>query len=290
MEWYEVVEGDHSLWEGVSEPYKHTIRAFLVYFHSQIQRHSTERFNFRNGSVGESSCSLGDPGTETSWGDCGSRGQEELLCVECGVVSLSRTPRCPQGVCRLSFLLGMVTAICRACSRCQPGAQRLHKRRAAAVSKLHAAYRLILLHRRWAILLGPGSCHLPVQQSNMHPRGLSRCQPIAQSLYMEKSSGTCCMQATSSLRAPGYSSGPWRPPYSCSAGWHASQRAPLCYRPSAPRSASRWAPRWPMEPSFAAKTRSATRPRQVSAIWSPDMCLFPSSQLLSWPEAGGSAC
>ena len=51
-EWYEVVEGDHSLWEGVSEPYKHTIRAFLVYFHTQIQRHSTERFNFRNGSVG----------------------------------------------------------------------------------------------------------------------------------------------------------------------------------------------------------------------------------------------
>lgn len=57
MEWYEVVEGDHSLWQGVSEPYKHTIRAFLVYFHSQIQRHSTERFNFRNGSVGERSCS-----------------------------------------------------------------------------------------------------------------------------------------------------------------------------------------------------------------------------------------
>ncbi|CAK0784396.1 hypothetical protein CVIRNUC_007600 [Coccomyxa viridis] len=51
-EWYEVVEGDHSLWDGVSEPYKHTIRAFLVYFHTQIQRHSTERFNFRNGSVG----------------------------------------------------------------------------------------------------------------------------------------------------------------------------------------------------------------------------------------------
>ncbi len=58
MEWYEVVEGDHSLWQGVSEPYKHTIRAFLVYFHSQIQRHSTERFNFRNGSVGESLCPL----------------------------------------------------------------------------------------------------------------------------------------------------------------------------------------------------------------------------------------
>lgn len=52
-DWYEVVEGDHALWKGVSEPYKHTIRAFLVYFHTQILRHSTERFNFRNGSVGK---------------------------------------------------------------------------------------------------------------------------------------------------------------------------------------------------------------------------------------------
>ncbi len=56
-DWYEVVEGDHALWRGVSEPYKHTIRAFLVYFHTQILRHSTERFNFRNGSVGELSSS-----------------------------------------------------------------------------------------------------------------------------------------------------------------------------------------------------------------------------------------
>ncbi|KAK9811414.1 hypothetical protein WJX72_003619 [[Myrmecia] bisecta] len=51
-EWYQIVEGDHALWAGISEAYKHTIRAFLVYFHTQIQRHSTERFNFRNGSVG----------------------------------------------------------------------------------------------------------------------------------------------------------------------------------------------------------------------------------------------
>ncbi len=51
-EWYAVVEGDHALWAGVSEPYKHTIRAFLVYFHTQILRHSSERFNFCNGSVG----------------------------------------------------------------------------------------------------------------------------------------------------------------------------------------------------------------------------------------------
>ena len=51
-EWYEIVEGDHALWDGVSEPYKHTIRAFLVHFHTQILRNSSERFNFRNGSVG----------------------------------------------------------------------------------------------------------------------------------------------------------------------------------------------------------------------------------------------
>lgn len=52
-EWYEIVEGQHQLWEGVSEPYKHTIRAFLVHFHTQILRASSERFCFRNGSVGQ---------------------------------------------------------------------------------------------------------------------------------------------------------------------------------------------------------------------------------------------
>ena len=52
-EWAEILEGQHALWEGVSEPYKHTIRAFLVHFHTQILRHSTERFNFLNGSVGK---------------------------------------------------------------------------------------------------------------------------------------------------------------------------------------------------------------------------------------------
>jgi len=82
-EWYDIVEGDHGLWsvscceysfiimldkvllislfdhsytcnvmQGVSEPYKHTIRAFLVHFHVNILRHSTERFSFQSGSVG----------------------------------------------------------------------------------------------------------------------------------------------------------------------------------------------------------------------------------------------
>eukprot|EP00208_Stichococcus_sp_RCC1054_P005366 CAMPEP_0206142102 /NCGR_PEP_ID=MMETSP1473-20131121/15574_1 /ASSEMBLY_ACC=CAM_ASM_001109 /TAXON_ID=1461547 /ORGANISM="Stichococcus sp, Strain RCC1054" /LENGTH=694 /DNA_ID=CAMNT_0053536961 /DNA_START=76 /DNA_END=2156 /DNA_ORIENTATION=- len=51
-EWHDLVEGQHALWGGMSDPYKHTIRAFLVHFHSAILRHSSERFNFRNGSVG----------------------------------------------------------------------------------------------------------------------------------------------------------------------------------------------------------------------------------------------
>jgi len=51
-EWNEIVEGEHSLWDGIGEPYKHTIRAFLVHFHFQLLRHTTERFGFKNGSVG----------------------------------------------------------------------------------------------------------------------------------------------------------------------------------------------------------------------------------------------
>lgn len=53
IEWNEIVDGEHHLWKGVSEPYKHTIRAFLVYFNTQIQRQATERFILKNGSVGE---------------------------------------------------------------------------------------------------------------------------------------------------------------------------------------------------------------------------------------------
>ena len=52
LEWYTIVEGDAQLWAGVSEPYKHVIRAFLVHFHSAIMRHSSESFDFCNGSIG----------------------------------------------------------------------------------------------------------------------------------------------------------------------------------------------------------------------------------------------
>lgn len=33
---YRIVEGEHSLWNGVSQPYSETIRAFLVYFQNQV--------------------------------------------------------------------------------------------------------------------------------------------------------------------------------------------------------------------------------------------------------------
>jgi hypothetical protein len=52
LEWYAIVEGDHPLWEGVSQPYKHVIRAHLLHFHHQILGHASERFNFCNGSIG----------------------------------------------------------------------------------------------------------------------------------------------------------------------------------------------------------------------------------------------
>jgi hypothetical protein len=51
-EWYNIVEGDHQLWQGIGEPYKHTIRAFLVHFHTLVLKQSTTRFSFQNGSVG----------------------------------------------------------------------------------------------------------------------------------------------------------------------------------------------------------------------------------------------
>lgn len=51
-EWLSIVEGDHDLWESVSEPYKDTIRAFLVHFQHQILCHASAKFAFENGSVG----------------------------------------------------------------------------------------------------------------------------------------------------------------------------------------------------------------------------------------------
>ncbi|XP_077252199.1 maternal effect embryo arrest 18 [Tasmannia lanceolata] len=51
-EWYEIVEGEHSLWKGVSRPYRETIRAFLSYFQNEILQRSSDSFCFSNGSIG----------------------------------------------------------------------------------------------------------------------------------------------------------------------------------------------------------------------------------------------
>ncbi|VVA90976.1 unnamed protein product [Arabis nemorensis] len=52
QDWYDIVEGNHSLWDGVSRPYRETIRAFLVYFQNEILRRPNEIFCFSNGSIG----------------------------------------------------------------------------------------------------------------------------------------------------------------------------------------------------------------------------------------------
>ena len=54
-EWLAIVEGDEEgtgMWEGISAPYRDTIRAFLVHFHVNILRHATEKFDFTGLSVG----------------------------------------------------------------------------------------------------------------------------------------------------------------------------------------------------------------------------------------------
>ncbi|KAJ7297037.1 hypothetical protein O6H91_04G133800 [Diphasiastrum complanatum] len=51
-EWYHILEGNHLLWHDVSGPYRETIRAFLVFFQSQILMRPNEKFSFKNGSIG----------------------------------------------------------------------------------------------------------------------------------------------------------------------------------------------------------------------------------------------
>ena len=52
-EWYRIQEGDHALWENISEPYADIIRSFLLYFHAQVSAAKTDaKFDFVNGSVG----------------------------------------------------------------------------------------------------------------------------------------------------------------------------------------------------------------------------------------------
>lgn len=50
--WLSIVEGTDPLWEGITSPYKHTIRAFLIHFHTQLLVRSAADFDLSNGSVG----------------------------------------------------------------------------------------------------------------------------------------------------------------------------------------------------------------------------------------------
>ena len=195
-EWYEVVEGDHSLWDGVSEPYKHTIRAFLVYFHTQIQRHSTERFNFRNGSVGPHHSMLAQP----------------------------------------------------------------------VPARLLVRARDALCGKMWSML----TCLPLLSLRTVCQQGLDDMLSVLISSYSPLA--TWPLQETSSLRGRACSSGLWRQPSSYSAAWRASLRGRWSCRPSARRSASPWALRWPMAQSSAARMRSAILQPQVRAP-----CSFPRS-------------
>ncbi|KAI8821117.1 uncharacterized protein EV422DRAFT_496084 [Fimicolochytrium jonesii] len=53
-EWLEMLEGRHHLWDGISHPYRETIRTFLAHFQHELFRSATRKplFNFQGGSIG----------------------------------------------------------------------------------------------------------------------------------------------------------------------------------------------------------------------------------------------
>ncbi|KAI8822641.1 uncharacterized protein EV422DRAFT_494728 [Fimicolochytrium jonesii] len=53
-EWLDILEGSHPLWDGISHPYRETIRTFLAHFQHELVKSSTRRppFNFEGGSIG----------------------------------------------------------------------------------------------------------------------------------------------------------------------------------------------------------------------------------------------
>jgi 2-phospho-L-lactate transferase/gluconeogenesis factor (CofD/UPF0052 family) len=62
LEWYDVVEGRHPLWQGVSEPYKHVIRAFLLHFHTQIMAQAAVLASSDGPAMGGGAAAGGAPG------------------------------------------------------------------------------------------------------------------------------------------------------------------------------------------------------------------------------------
>lgn len=51
-EWRDIVEGTSSLWSGIPNDRKETIRGFLVYFEAEVLKRAHKRFSFINGSIG----------------------------------------------------------------------------------------------------------------------------------------------------------------------------------------------------------------------------------------------
>ncbi|TFK40941.1 hypothetical protein BDQ12DRAFT_600212 [Crucibulum laeve] len=51
-EWRDIVEGRSTLWTGIPNDRKETIRGFLVYFESELLKRAHKSFDFRNGSIG----------------------------------------------------------------------------------------------------------------------------------------------------------------------------------------------------------------------------------------------
>ncbi|KAJ7581064.1 UPF0052-domain-containing protein [Mycena floridula] len=50
--WRDIVEGRSSLWKGIPNDRKETVRGFLVYFESEILKRAHKNFTFVNGSIG----------------------------------------------------------------------------------------------------------------------------------------------------------------------------------------------------------------------------------------------
>lgn len=50
--WQSILSGDDALWEGITEPYKESIRAFLLQFNQEILRRASKSFDWSGGSIG----------------------------------------------------------------------------------------------------------------------------------------------------------------------------------------------------------------------------------------------
>jgi len=96
-EWYSILDGQHTLWDGVSEPYKQVIRSLLIHFEKKRKKignknskrkgghtnsSTLDGFNFQNGSIGN----FFFAGSRTFFGS-----------LEAAIFQFSRVARIPEG-------------------------------------------------------------------------------------------------------------------------------------------------------------------------------------------------